>query len=179
MKNKTRIAVAAALIAGMGTSSALATDLYTPPAGVAVFDEAGTDWSGFYFGVYGEFTHVNVGPGVNVWGVGKRIGYNFDTGNIIFGVEGAAEYQWQTPSWDVQVVGRLGVELGDAALLYATAGVGHVTAPVASNYATVGGGIEYMVTENVSIRGDYKYKAIIPGGAPDSHNFSIGLSYHF
>ena len=109
MKNKTRIAVAAALIAGLGTSSALATDLYTPPAGVAVFEEPGTDWSGFYYGVYGEYTHVNVGPGVGLWGVGKRIGYNFDTGNISFGVEGAAEYQWQTPSWDVQVVGRLHV----------------------------------------------------------------------
>jgi outer membrane immunogenic protein len=103
------------------------------------------------------------------------------------------------------VTGRLGYTWGPA-LLYAKGGVGfrenqnvNVTdlggAPVAFTATTnntgytVGGGLEYMFTRNVSAKAEYQYfnfgttNVTTPGALisyrPDEHTFKVGLNYRF
>ncbi|MGO9006472.1 MAG: outer membrane protein [Beijerinckiaceae bacterium] len=113
---------------------------------------------------------------------GAHIGYNYQVAQLVFGLEGDANgssYRGNqllgagtlTTSSDIDgsIRGRLGVAF-DRALLYGTGGVAF--APFRDQYAlgglvddttttrvgwTVGGGIEYAVTNNWSLRGEYRY----------------------
>jgi outer membrane immunogenic protein len=152
------LALAAIGLAGF-SGSALAADLYVPPAQPAPVAQApaATDWDGPYVGAsvgygWGTATDTTVAPNdsTNLTGyfVGGQIGYNFHlTNNVVAGVEGDLNWNNQSGTfagaapdtfrinWDGSVRGRLGLDV-DGILPYAEAGVAFANAT-----DSIGGGV--------------------------------------
>jgi outer membrane immunogenic protein len=194
-----RIALALLGIFGIGSfSGASAADLAArpvvkaPPAVVAVYN-----WTGFYIGA-----HVGYAHGKKAWfddddgssreshdvsGViaGGQLGFNWQTGNWVLGIEGQAswsnadgEHFWQpgtvTFRSDVQWLGTIAGRFGyafDRVLVYAKGGAAfvHDEHELAEGAIIidqgdktrwgwmVGGGIEVAVVGNWSVKGEYNY----------------------
>jgi len=144
-----KLLLAAAAVAGF-SGTAMAADLYVPPAQPAPAAQAPaqTDWDGPYIGAsvgYGWGTATDStltdSTGLTGWLVGGQVGYNFHlTDNLVAGVEG--DINWTNESgtftgtaapdnfainWDGSIRGRLGVDL-DGILPYAEAGVAFANA---------------------------------------------------
>lgn len=150
---------------------------------------------------------------------GAHIGYNYQIASVVLGLEGdvnGASYRGSTAlgagtltttnDIDGSIRGRLGVAF-DRALIYSTGGVAF--APFRNQFAlgglvddqtstrlgwTVGGGIEYAITNNWSIRAEYRYTdyghysdvlATTTGGAlsvnkhETDNRIQAGFSYKF
>ncbi|QCK86264.1 porin family protein [Phreatobacter aquaticus] len=152
---------------------------------------------------------------------GGQIGYNHQINNVVLGVEADLGYfgvsrtaaivavggpttifTWKT-TWDASLRARAGVAV-DRALLYVTGGVAFadigirqtllaVTATGGQTRVgwTLGAGLEYAVTQNWTIRGEYLYanygrKGITantgvtsPPVSLQEHKVRIGLNYLF
>lgn len=154
---------------------------YTPPPPIFT-------WTGLYIGAQAgyQFGHSSTSglPGYNPAGIdgGGHIGYNYQIGQFVAGVEGdvnGSSYNGSstfgaltyntTDAVDASVRGRLGVAW-DRALIYGTGGAafGNFRNQYATGGAldtlwntrvgwTVGGGIEYALDNNWSIRAEYRY----------------------
>ncbi|MCA0401742.1 MAG: porin family protein [Proteobacteria bacterium] len=159
------------------------------------------DWSGAYIGVHGGFDAngfkssgaspnipaLNFSGRKNTRGVGGghagiQAGYNFQSGNIVYGVEAESALTFgskkkSTTHLGVEqtsrhaLKGRLGYSFGST-LVYGVAGIG--IAPVRYTSPAVGAtpvsrksvtrvgpllglGVEQMLTENVSLKGEVDY----------------------
>jgi outer membrane immunogenic protein len=150
-------------------------------------------WSGLYMGVQlgyaGGNTEANSGPsgGFNQaydyksqgWLGGAHAGYNFQRGNLVYGVEADLEKSGQKGSgvgtlgfqhssdidWQGSVRGRLGLAF-DRTLVYGTAGWAFGDVKVDKGFAnytdvrngwTAGVGVEHMLTQSLSARIEYRY----------------------
>jgi outer membrane immunogenic protein len=167
-----------------------------------------------------SYDPVGVGATVNVgttgWLLGGTVGYNHQWDMFVLGVEG--DIAWSNiggstvsggatvssnVNWIGTFRGRAGVAV-DQALLYVTAGVAAagvnstVGAPLNTSFSgvhtgwTAGAGLEYAVTDDWSVKGEYTYTAlggINDGGAlvpanpavitPSFHAVKIGANFHF
>lgn len=134
------------------------------------------DWSGFYLGAQGGYnwnqatlfgSEVDLDSG----SVGAHAGYNFQRGNFVFGIENDFNYNVEdnggaNAEWDASGRGRVGYAL-DRTLFFATAGVAAAGVKVDSLGAgkeddiligwTAGGGVEHALSDNILIRGEYRY----------------------
>jgi outer membrane immunogenic protein len=197
----------------MLSGTAVAADIYTPPAAPApvAVAPATTDWAGPYIGAsvgYGWATANDSldSTSVNGFSVGGQAGYNFDlTDTVVAGLEGDLNYNNQqgsftgarTPDsyrmkWDASIRGRVGVDI-DGILPYAEAGVAFanadLNAPASTNNTytgyTVGGGVEFKVSDPVSLNVEYRYSDYGDQTyAADSVHLNdnttkVGLNYHF
>jgi len=183
----------AMFIAAISTASAADLPMYTkapPPVAPVVFS-----WTGFYLGfnVGGKWAHtddtVSVPGTTIVFGSttdstvigGGQLGYNWQTGPWVLGLEGDIDAQhWRTTRvvgtaiapfivgdtftadshWEASIRGRIGYAW-DRVLLYATGGaaftqvktsfVGFGSDDQTLVGGTVGGGLEYAFTNNVSL----------------------------
>ena len=183
---------------------------YIAAAVIAFATSVGTanaqDWSGFYAGGFAV-------TGSNTWSVGTTTyqnsdtsagvfaGYNFSTGtNIVYGVEAeysAADYAI-TGIWPYGVKsafglrGRVGYTMGSA-MVYGLLGVESATIGVSgtssideqvTGYAA-GAGIEYLVSDTLSVRGELVYTDFGDNYAPLSaftssvQSIRLGAAYHF
>lgn len=218
---------AIALASVMGAGAAYAADLMVDDVAIEAAT-AGTDWSGAYIGGHigggsanidwaslptglfsGEFS-------VDGWVAGVQAGINFQTDNIVYGVE--ADVSWSNIAgqneevlpfadsnrnidWTGSLRGRLGFSAGSF-LLYGTAGIavaqstldynGIITDTVDSAThlgLTVGVGAEYMIADDISLRGEYRFTTYgtetyqasvldIDTGF-DTHTATIGVNFHF
>ena len=133
------------------------------------------DWSGFYLGVLGGFSAGGIpdcGSDCNeVWpGIAKVAGYNWDTGDMIFGIdemvvvtfvpEDFASEQVTKISW--QKMGRFGFEITDNIMIYGAAGGGISAVWDADDfdslwYGAVAAGVEVALNENLSWRTHLQY----------------------
>lgn len=162
------------------------------------------------------FSGVNYEPNGIVGGA--HAGYNFQFNQFVLGLEGDVEgtgvsksYGWGAVTYGSQIPvqgsirGRLGFAL-DRALFYATGGAAF--AGVTNTYQsffgynsigrslagwTLGGGLEYAINNNWSIRAEYRYAdfgtttdypfAAVPAGAVSRHitenAVRAGFSYRF
>ncbi|MFM9976257.1 MAG: outer membrane protein [Beijerinckiaceae bacterium] len=200
------------------------------------------DWSGAYVGVHGGFLGsgfktktaspnipaLNVttpltgavnnrnrrGRSVNSGGGGVQAGYNFQTGNIVYGVEAETTFtgggkKKSTTNLTVEqnnrsaLKGKLGYSFGST-LLYATAGVAVASArynspavgltragrkSVTNVGPLVGIGVEQMLTENLSLKGEVEVSSfgnkrlILPAGTTNVESgqvaAKVGLNYRF
>ena len=154
-----------------------------------VFDTAGTA----PFAEFALFDMENVNGGVSV-------GYNFQSGAILFGIEG--DYSWNTSADqfvdgenDIQrlesdfiatIRGRVGV-VANNMLVYATAGIafgeldflaenGQDKLSFSATGLTFGGGIEYKFTDAISLKAEYLRVSFDESIGDDSgfDNFSDG-----
>jgi outer membrane immunogenic protein len=156
------------------------------------------DWSGFYIGGHagigaidsdGFFaTSVDLSFGGNAFLAGAQIGWNFQHGNLVFGIEGDySTFKWEDVNLReehylaqanqlVTVRGRVGWA-DDNVLFYATGGLAHLRAHVATslggidpdqqgnedrkNVSSFGGvagvGLEWGVAGNLSVRAEALY----------------------
>nr|AGD93248.1 porin [uncultured bacterium] len=217
-------------------------------SGSAFAQDAAFDWSGFYAGIHagaldGDTRVTNTAPGVDPGPFdysidggfgGITFGYNWQAGNVVFGVEGDLGYldpsgQGIIPSSDPvhhqdltldsglygDLTGRVGFSF-DRVLLYAKGGAAFfdgeaMQASTRPEYAptgtdtftgwTAGAGVEYAVTNKISIKAEYQhfdfgeehgYQTSLVADPPtpvgyrfdnyttvDFDTFKIGLNYHF
>lgn len=129
-------------------------------------------WEGPYAGLYGAY--INTGN----WSGGAQLGYNFDLGNSVYA----------GPEFDLMYIPSSGNVLGSAA-----ARVGYALTPdlfgygelgLARNFNTsvnawmVGGGLEYMVADPVSLKvGVDRYQVL--GGGAVNWVAKAGVVWHF
>lgn len=159
------------------------------------------DWSGAYLGIHGGlassgFRSSSAAPNIpalnfpdrrNTRGLsggmaGLQAGYNFQSGNLVYGVEGEASLLMLNRKKSATglsaeqgsrfaLKGRLGYSLGST-LIYGTMGVAmaptRLTSPAAGGFAAsrknivrsgliVGLGAEQMLTQSISLKGELDY----------------------
>jgi len=173
------VALMTSAVAFGGFTAAHAADAVEqiPQAPVAQDVAPVNNWAGFYLGGAGDWNagHFTHGGGNSYdWGGQLYTGYNWQSGNIVYGIEGDIGYSGADSTRDGvkskydtngSVRGRLGYDLNPF-LLYGTAGIaaGQLKAEDAtssdSNTAvgyTVGAGAEMFVTNNVTARLEYRF----------------------
>ena len=167
-------------------------------------------WTGVYAGaqlgyMWGDASAIGYGMYGAVGGV--HVGYNYQMGQFVAGLEGdvnGSSYSGSTAffgtreSIDGSIRGRIGVTW-NRALLYATGGAAF--AGIDNDYFgttishtrtgwTLGGGVEYAITDNWSLRVEYRYTdyghytdfpaAFVPVYNHDTDNrIQGGVSYKF
>ena len=165
------------------------------------------NWTGFYFGghVGGGFPGNNNLVGGSNDGTfmgGVQAGYDMQfSPNWVFGVE--ANYSWLDTSSSFannglgSVTGRLGYTWGPS-LLYVKGGYAWADSRFTNGFSgnggrdgyTVGGGLEYMFTQNWSGKVEYQYydfgnvtpifnNLAVAGFKNDEHTVKAGLNYRF
>jgi outer membrane immunogenic protein len=180
-------AVVIGLTALAGTMPAYAADVVMeePPAPAAPMEVPPVNtWAGPYAGVtlgYGFSGQTDVGApfnneiGTDGFLMGAFGGYNWQTGNVVYGAEGDIGYSWMegdNAGFDSEsgvegsLRARLGYSVSPNILLYATAGGAakdlEVSGPTGSDSNamlgwTAGGGADIMVTDNIFGRVEYRY----------------------
>ena len=207
----TFMASAAALMAVSAHAADAVTQVPEAPAAVETAAPVG-NWSGFYLGGYGAYdwgkfkggsSHTNAdGAGGGVYG-----GYNWQSGQIVYGAEADLGYNGQKGAAGNGTVGkeklngsvraRVGYDLNPF-MIYGTAGLAAADHEVSSargsdsNTAlgyTVGAGVETMVTNNITARVEYRYtdyqdKDYNLGGTNvsrgfDDHSVKVGIGVKF
>jgi outer membrane immunogenic protein len=204
MMNKYLATTAAVVALGAGfTAAASAADLGTPAPVYTKAPPPVWSWSGFYVGadVGASWSNDNVSPTVaddgtfprtntlrdSGWLGGGTVGYNFQTGHYVFGVEsdlgylqagqskadalGGTEIDSLASSFYADVTGRLGYAV-DNVLFYGKGGWAYYDGKAttttqlagftwansgAFNGWTAGGGIEYKYTQALSFKVEYQH----------------------
>ncbi len=183
-------ALAFATVAGTASAADLGRPVYKAPAYVSPI----YTWAGFYIGINGggawgnydyDFQPPNVGHDLSGGLVGGQLGYNWEYGPLVFGLETDLDWAGISGSnacpnpgfscnakvdWLGTTRGRLGYSFNGGWLAYVTGGAayGNVrresTGPASSLSQdnthvgwTVGGGLEYGFARNWSVRAEYLY----------------------
>ncbi|HTJ58811.1 MAG TPA: hypothetical protein VL418_14770 [Devosiaceae bacterium] len=181
-----RYLVTAALIglsALAAPSAARAADLIAYPTSTAQqlpisSTQPAFDWRGFYAGVYGSYSHGAVSGDQTGLGIdaGVNVTFNYVLAGAEVSVEGLQGGAGGTGS--VKGIGRAGLLVTDNALLYGAAGYGIDAGPDNQGDALVGAGLEYAITDNMSVRGQYLHG--FPASGADSKNeITLGAQFHF
>lgn len=123
---------------------------------------------------------------------GGTLGYDVQSGNMVYGAELEATESTGKISdptgrveagRDLYAGGRLGVVVGDAALLYAKAG--YTNARISSpglggengDGVRVGAGIEYKLSDKMFARGEYRYSNYEAGVTRNQGLVSLGMKF--
>ncbi len=198
----------AAIVAMCITSSAQAADMaYRQPQAPYAPPPLAYTWAGPYIGGnigygWGDITNNPASPS-GVLG-GAQIGYNWQSGAWVFGIEGDiqansaddtfAPWKFSNP-WFGTARGRAGYALNNV-LFYGTAGIafGSVTAELSglsethsSVGWTAGVGVEFALNQNWSAKGEFLYVDLASQtfsitGLPNGYQFGVvrlGVNYHF
>lgn len=218
---KTNLKFALATVAGIGMTAlaaapALAADVVyqEPPAPAPIFESAPVStWAGPYAGLHlGYGFSGSVDDDVNDIGTdgfmgGAFGGYNFQSGQFVYGVEGDVNYGKMDGSnagvdartrFDGSLRARAGVAVTDDILVYGTAGgaaerlrvteAGDSDTNTMLGY-TVGAGADVKLTEQVFARGEYRYTDYgsktfdLPLGSREfdssNHRVTVGVGVKF
>jgi opacity protein-like surface antigen len=176
----TRRLLAGAAAVVLTTSAASAAEpMYTPPSmapGAPMMPPpAPYNWSGFYVGGFvGSPTIFLPAPAA-----GLQVGFNFQPGNFVVGVEGRVGRIIGAPPPNTFNDARLkaGITFGQSGnvWLYGVGSVGTVLT-VGAPYYTFGGGVEFGIGR-VSV---FAESVVIGfGGPPVATAFQGGLNFHF
>lgn len=137
----------------------------------------GYNWEGFYAGIFGVDQNTTNG---NQLGFGALVGANVTFDYFLLGGEVAVQgvTDGTTPTSYGQALGRVGVFATDNALVYASAGAGMNLGVTDEKDLLVGGGLEYAITDNVSLRAQYLH-GFPMSGSDSKDQVTLGASYHF
>lgn len=196
---------AAGLLAAAMAAPAIAADLPTPykaPLYAAPFN-----WTGFYVGINGGYA-----LGTSSWSarglttsdfdangamVGGTIGYNLQTSQLVFGIEGDLAYSWLKGSdgsaccetrndWFATVRGRLGYAI-DRLMPYVTGGAAFGDIKTADGIGsqtttragwTLGGGVEANIAGPWTAKVEYLYVDLGKAGC-DASSCGAGTDVSF
>lgn len=151
------------LLIGIATSTLLITGALAHEAEPVItieptyMPDAGFDWNGFYMGL--GITGTGFTPFSGTMGsIDLIAGVNVTSGNLLFGLEGWVS-GWRASWGGSDISAGIGTRVGYLAtpemLLYASGGGQFYTD--GAQYGTIGAGVEFAVTDNVSIDLEYKY----------------------
>lgn len=177
-----RLSVIAIIGALALTSGASADDAPAVPVATAaqlpMYDSPKFDWNGFYAGVYGTGT-LTPTHGLE-YGYGVDVGFTHAFEYVLIGGEVAFHPLGNDTigTTYLQAIGRGGVIVGDHLLAYAAAGYGSDLGAANGPNVLAGGGLEYGVTEDVSLRAQYLHGFAVSGSAP-IEQFTLGAQFHF
>jgi outer membrane immunogenic protein len=213
---KLLISVSAFALASVIGSAAFAADLIVDNAAIDAASPAAT-WEGAYVGAHAGFGAGTVdwevtGGGttgdydLDGWVLGGQIGYNWQVDNIVFGLEADLSVATLTGeddavpasrdiNWLASARGRVGYAI-DSVLLYGTAGLAVANSTGTFLFDdtqthvgwTAGIGAEVMVSDNVSLKAEYRYsdygaESYYPGDFIDTsfttHTATVGVNFHF
>ncbi|MEX0627652.1 MAG: outer membrane beta-barrel protein [Cucumibacter sp.] len=133
------------------------------------------DWTGFYLGVLGGVSFGGIPdcrPSCNeAWpGIAKVVGYNWDNGDVIFGIDEMVVVTFvpeeftsdpvRKVSW--QKMARIGFEITDNVMLYGAVGGGYGViwddeGSASAWYGAVAGGAEVALNEDLIWRTHLQY----------------------
>ncbi|MGP9812373.1 outer membrane protein [Rhodopseudomonas sp. NSM] len=205
-----KLAMAAATVLAATGSTAQAADMgyyrsqtpYTVNQPLNAFSWAGPYLGGNLGYAFGNVTNNITNP--SGFSGGVQGGYNWQSGNIVFGLEGDiqfstaedtfAPYKFSNP-WFGTARGRVGYAMNDI-LLYATGGLafgqlkGEYLLSSESHTSagwTVGAGAEFAFAPKLSAKVEYLYGSLSTDnffitGTPNGYNFGLiraGINYHF
>ncbi|TCV72717.1 outer membrane immunogenic protein [Neorhizobium sp. R1-B] len=206
----TLMASAASFIAISAANAADAVD-QIPQAPAAVEEPAPVaNWAGFYLGGYGSYDWGRFGGAGDrdgAFGGGAYTGYNWQSGQIVYGVEADVGYNGEKNTtiegyegkagWNGSVRARVGYDLNPF-LIYGTGGVAlqdnELSDATSSENKTavgytVGAGAEAMVTNNITARVEYRYtdfgsdRYSLDSGSVskgyDDHSVKVGIGVKF
>jgi outer membrane immunogenic protein len=180
MHVRSSLAVAAFIAAA--PSFAFAADALTIPvsteAAVPIAEGPHFDWTGFYGGIYGV---AQSGPVSGLqYGAGLALGANLAIDFFLVGGEvafhgllgGAGSTTY------AQVLAKGGLLVTDDIAIYAAGGYGINTGAPVEDQALLGGGVEFAVSEDVSLRAQYLHGFPITGANP-VEQVTLGANLHF
>ena len=175
------LALGVAAVAALSSAS-MAADLIIPTTPQPIYEAAGFSWDGLYAGAQagGQF-YSDTSYGL----IGAHVGVNFIVADpILLGLEGTAEYMFGSNGnfGEFFANARVGAVVTDQVLIYALAGTGVEVNDAGDSFGTyqLGGGVEFAVTDAVSVRGQ-----VVGVGFYDNADFfdgakaTVGVSYHF
>lgn len=197
-----KTAIAAILLLG-ATGAATAADM--PRKAPAYYAPAFYDWTGFYIGANAGYGWVeDSGPKGFIGG--GQLGYNWQTGRLVFGVEGDIQYTGMkqdetvggiTASAKVQSFATARARLGyafDRLMVYGTGGFAYTKTELSltngiatisdskwSSGWTAGGGVEWAAWDRWSVKGEYLYVRsgdidLTLAGVPVSGNYNFHVA---
>lgn len=148
-------------------------------AQIPVVDDSGFDWSGFYAGVYGgvqqsEAGGTQLGLGINA---GVNAQFEFYLLGAEVAVKGLAAGDIGETSYG-QILGRAGLVISDDVLVYAAGGYGLDLGVPDEQDVLLGGGVEFAVTDSLTVRGQY-LRAFPTQGDTPKDQFTLGAAVHF
>ncbi|MET3897081.1 outer membrane immunogenic protein [Devosia sp. UYZn731] len=172
------------------SSGAMAADLIIPTTPQPIYESAGFSWDGLYAGVEagGVFADDVAGVSNSRGLVGAVVGVNFTVADpIVLGVELQGDYLFENDNVGdaglFLALGHVGAVVTDQVLVYAAGGFGAITQNGdSSGVYALGAGVDFAVTDNVSIRGEI----LGLGNFDDNNNdffdaakATVGVFYHF
>jgi len=178
------LGVAAVALLSVGAQAA---DLIIPTTPQPIYEAAGFDWEGLYAGVRAGGVFTNTGANDTYGVLGGVVGVNFLPADpFLVGLEVSGDYIFGNnidSTGDFFANVRAGAVVTDAALVYAIGGVGVRTSNNVSNSVyQLGGGVEFAVTDVVSVRGEVVGLGDFDGANDDffeSAKATVGVFYHF
>ena len=177
------LGVAAVALLSVGAQAA---DLIIPTTPQPIYEAAGFDWEGLYAGVRAGGVFTSGGANTSYGVLGGAVGVNFLPADpFLVGLEVTGDYVWGNGvnSGDFFANVRAGAVVTDAALVYAIGGVGVTTANnVSTSVYQLGGGVEFAVTDVVSVRGEVVGLGDFDGANDDffeEAKATVGVFYHF
>lgn len=163
---------------GIAQSADLNTISLSTGAAIPVAKGAGFDWNGFYAGVFGDGRDTAAGT---QFGLGISAGINAQFDFYLLGAEVAVRGIAGSNVGETiygQILGRAGLVITDDALVYAAGGYGIDFGAPSESDVLVGGGVEFAVSDSVTLRGQYLHT--FPTQAGDAGDqFSVGAAFHF
>ncbi|HEX2137483.1 MAG TPA: outer membrane protein [Microvirga sp.] len=171
-------AAAGALLAAAAAVPATAADLPMRAAPAPTYAPMPTyNWSGLYIGANaGTAFHVDFEDDARFTG-GLTLGLNWQISQFVLGLEGDINYLDReiNEEWFGTLRGRVGVAF-DRALIYATGGAAFLEIDTGRDtqnvHATVGGGVEFAVADNVTVKIEYLHIFV---SDDDDDNFFNGF----
>lgn len=170
-------AVVIVLAQGAQAADALVVPVSQGNAQLPLYEESAFDWNGFYAGVYGVGQTSPAG-GLQ-YGLGVNVGVNAVLDSVVLGADVALH--GLTGASDTvygRILGRAGLLVSDDLLVFATAGYGvDLGAPVEEDIL-VGGGLEFAVSQDISLRAQYLHGFPVVGDNP-KEEITLGAQFHF
>lgn len=195
--NALKTALLAAASMTVATAAFAADPIMPAPTPIVPVVDDSAIWDGFYAGANAGYGWAEVDGVAGVddiegWLGGAQLGYNMNWDGVVVGVEG--DYQFSDINEDDiglnhfgTVRARVGADLGGF-LPYLTAGVafGEFDTGADEEYEwgwTAGAGVEAMVMDNLSVKGEYLYMSfedIADAGVDaEAHTARVGVNFHF
>lgn len=131
------------------------------------------NWTGFYLGGHGGYSFVSGAGLSDGYEVGAQVGVNRQFNNYVLGLEASGGFVDWGPVTGAGSVRLRGGYAFDRFLAYATGGIGIEDALG----WTVGGGIEYALTDHWIVGADYLYHDFV--GGHTAHVVGGRVSYLF
>lgn len=166
-----------ALLAGsalmaMGSVASAADLLLDPPAmqEPTVIDN-GFNFDGMYIGGFIAGQSVP-----STYGLGVNLGVNALSDAILFGGE-LELTALSNSTWSAQATGKIGALVTENVAIYAFSGIGAHS--VNDGYVPLGAGLEFGLTDGLSLKTEYQHNFDLSNSAQDADVVKIGLNWHF